>query len=215
MTNRPNPKLLNGCTSILEKHSKSIHHNISLVEDDAYFNLTCNQGTWVIHNNHTYNVATFKNFDHLGFNFSLKFNVLALSAKRIQYALLNANLKIFYLNDNESQLLFRAEFATNEPDQTHAQPHWQFEPYLTKAVKENDYNAILELRNSEQELIDFKKENYAPVNISRLHFAMTSDWHKPLKEQIKDSCTISIDETNVVHWLDGCMKYLQDQIKML
>ena len=216
MYNQPNTKLLNGCTSILEVYSKNIHHNISLVASDpSYFGLSCKDPQYIDYNNHVYNVATFKGYDNLGFNFTLKFNISVISPKKSSYNLTDANLRIFHLNDSKSQLLFRAEFATNDIGQFHAQPHWQFEPYITKTIKDSDFNTVLELRDSERGLIDFGQEKSNVLNISRVHFAMTSDWHKPKKDQILGSCQIQINEENVVSWLEGCMKYIKNQMDTL
>lgn len=215
MFNQPNRKLLNECSSILQEYSKKIHHNISLIRIDEYYGLSCNQASSVRHNGTFYNVATFKDLENLAFNFSLKFDTSFHSSKKIEYNLTDANLRIFYLNDNKSQLLFRAEFSTNKINQQHAQPHWQFEPYLTKAVKNEDFDTILELRDTEVEIIDFEQDDRKSPNISKIHFAMTSDWHKPKKDQKLDSCMVQINEKNVVYWLDGCMHYLQNQIIMI
>lgn len=216
MSNQPNNKLLNGCSSILEQHSKNIHHNISLVGDgDSYFSLTCKYPFCVNHNNRVYNVATFKDVDNFGFNFALKFNVSIASAKRLSYTLTDGNLRIFYLEGIKSQLLFRAEFATNNTNEHHAQPHWQFEPYIVKAVKETDYNTFIELRESETEIVDFEHDQSSIINISKIHFAMTSDWHIVKKKRKLESFNVAIDDENVVHWLEGCMKYIQSQIEIL
>jgi len=216
MNNKPNNKLLNGCSSILEQHSKNIHRNISLVgNNDPYFSMTCRDALHVNHNNHVYNVATFKDLDNLGFNFALKFNISVVSPKRLSYTLTEGNLRVFHLNDNKSQLLFRAEFATNNLDEQHAQPHWQFEPYLIKAIKETDYNSVIELRESETEIVDFQQEQSTNINISKIHFAMTSDWHKAKKDRVLESYRVAINNENIVHWLEGCMKYIQSQIEIL
>lgn len=215
MYNKPNEKLLNGCTQILEEYSNNIHHKISLVENESYFGLVCKNPSNIKHDNNDYNVATFKLLNNLGFNFALKFNIYIKSTKKLIYTLTDANLRIFHLNDNKSQLLFRAEFATNEMNKSHAQPHWQFEPYITKAVNVNDYNAILELRDYEYEITDFVEDSPIALNISKIHFAMTSDWHKAKKDQILKAHCVIIDEDNVVDWLDGCMNYIENQLKML
>ena len=213
MFNQPNKKLLNGCCSILQEYSNKIHHNISLRGTGEYYGLNCNQALSVKHSNIVYNVATFKDLENLAFNFSLKFDTFLHSSKKIEYNLTDANLRIFYLNDNRSQLLFRAEFSTNKVNQQHAQPHWQFEPYITKAIKNEDFDAILELRDEEVEITDFEQGYSKSPNISKIHFAMTSDWHKRYPQV--GSCIVRIDEDNVVYWLDGCLKYLKSQIVMI
>lgn len=214
--NQPNTKLLNGCTSILKEYSKTVHHDISLVPNDpSYYGLKCKDPQLISYNNHDYNVAIFRESDILGFNFALKFNISTISPKRSFYNLTDANLRIFHLNDSKSQLLFRAEFATNAMGQKHAQPHWQFEPYITKAIKENDYQTVLELREEEIEVLNLEADTLKALNISKVHFAMTSDWHKPKKDQIPSSYQVKISEESVVSWLDGCMNYIKSQITLL
>lgn len=213
MANEPNKKLLVSCINILEKYSNKESHTISLKEDGDFFSMACKNPLIGSDQRNNYQIARFKALDNIGFNFSLKFYVDQISEKKLAYNLTDANIKIFALIGDRKQLLFRAEFAMTKPDKNHAQPHWQFEPYISRAIKDTDYNSFIELKSEEVRLFEETPalNNY---NISKFHFCMTSDWHKPQKEQLKNSHIIPISEDNVIHWLDGCLQNIVEQFTM-
>lgn len=211
MFNKPNDKLIYGCITILEKYCLIESHRIKLVENNEYYNLACGNGVYVEIDNHTYNVVRLQKNSNIGINFSLKFNIEYISEKKRKYILTDSNIKIFFLNDQLSQLLFRAEFSLNKSENIHAQPHWQFEPYLYKSVKETDFKTILELRSEEITILD---ENIiTPYDISRMHFSMYSEWFTPPNVHKVNSHVINLTEENTIYWLDGCLAYISEQLR--
>jgi hypothetical protein len=173
--------------------------------------MTCNDPEYVSDERNGYLAARFRDLVNIWFTFSLKFDIQKENEKKYKYILTDANLKIFHINDQIRPLLFRAEFAKNEDGKNHAQPHWQFAPYLYKGFSENDFNTLLELRKEEEIELD----SYKPItvfNISKIHFSMTSNWHKSSNNE--DNHIIDINEQNVVNWLDECLGYIVEQMKL-
>ncbi len=213
MSNQPNNKLTNGCINILNKYCESNGNEISIVPDNGFYSIKCKYP--IPHKddrNNIYQLIKLKGANKIGVHFALKFIVNKKSSKKLEYELTDANLKFFYLNDNLTNILFRAEFSTNNSI-PHAQPHWQFEPYRHLAVNKEDRNVLLELRKDEIDLLDaISEEKKNEYNISKIHFAMISDWHKPQNEKASNSHIVEINERNVINWLDGCLNYISNQI---
>jgi hypothetical protein len=210
MANQPNKKLLGSCKQKLQKYADSIHSDIDLKEQGDFFSMICNAPEYVSDERNGYLAARFRDLVNIWFTFSLKFDIQMETEKKYKYILTDANIKIFQINDQIRPLLFRAEFAKNKDGDNHAQPHWQFEPYLYKGFSENDFNTLLELTKEEIELTDNKP--ITVFNISKIHFSMTSNWHRSLTN--KDNHIIEINEQNVVNWLDGCLGYIVEQMKL-
>lgn len=215
MANEPSKKLLNGCVQILEKFAEKIHYPINLEQEDNYFSLKCKSPIPFSERQNVYQLIRLKGINNIGIHFALKFEIESIKNKgkvKTNFKLTDANLKFIFLNDSNSNVLFRSEFASNK-DKIHAQPHWQFEPYIIKAISNEDVNTFIEIRNEEKELLDFTDETDTAFNLSKIHFAMISDWHLPKKCQDENFFATQITEENVVTWLDGCLNYTVNQIK--
>lgn len=218
MANEPSKKLINGCVSILGRYVENIHFPINLFQNENYFSLNCNNPILFSERQKDYQLMRIKGIDNIGIHFALKFEIETISAKKITYKLTDANLKFIHFNGNDITVLFRSEFALNKY-KIHAQPHWQFEPYIIKVRPNEDINAIIEIRNEvEKQLLEIDKveiddEKKNPFNISKIHFAMISDWHLPKKDKKENFFVTELDETSVINWLDGCLSYTLEQIK--
>jgi hypothetical protein len=215
MANEPSKKLIDGCVAILEKYAEKIHFPIKLIEEDNYFSLKCKDPIPFPERQNNYQLITLREIKNIGIHFALKFEIEPVKNSRaikINYKLTDANLKFINLNDNNSNILFRSEFALNK-DKIHAQPHWQFEPYIIKAISNEDINTFIEMRTEEEQLIDFDENTNKGFNISKIHFAMISDWHLPKKDKKENFFVTELDETSVINWLDGCLSYTLEQIK--
>lgn len=215
MADGPSKKLLNGCVQILAKFAEKIHYPINLEQEDNYFALKCKSPIPFSERQNVYQLIGLKEIKNIGIHFALKFEIEPIKNRgkvKTNYKLTDANLKFVFLNDSNSNVLFRSEFASNK-DKIHAQPHWQFEPYIIKAISNEDVNTFIEIRNEEKELLDFNDEIDTAFNISKIHFAMISDWHLPRKDQDDNFFATQINETNVVTWLEGCLNYTVNQIK--
>ena len=219
MANEPSKKLINGCVAILEKYAEKIHFPIKLIQDSNYFSLICKNPERFSVRQNDYQLFTLKGIKNIGVHFALKFEIEIIKEDKgkkiitkVTYKLTDANLKFVHLNDSNSKVLFRSEFALNK-DKIHAQPHWQFEPYIIKTISNEDINLVLELRNEEKPLIDIDDEKKDFFNISKIHFAMTSDWHLPKKDRKENSIVADLNEDSIINWLDGCLSYTLEQIK--
>ncbi|WP_310558700.1 hypothetical protein [Flavobacterium sp.] len=212
MANEPSKKLINGCVSILGRYVENIHFPINLFQNENYFSLNCNNPILFSERQNDYQLMRIKGIDNIGIHFALKFEIEPISAKKFTYKLTDANLKFIHFNDNDLTVLFRSEFALNK-DKIHAQPHWQFEPYIIKAISNEDINILIYLRNEkEKQLLEIDDEKKDLFNISKIHFAMISDWHLLNKDK-KKSIVAELNEDSVVNWLDGCLSYTIEQIK--
>lgn len=215
MANEPNKKLIHGCIGVLNKYAESTHSPINLIQKDNYFSLECKNPIRFSERQNDYQLIAIKEITNIGIHFALKFDIEPVKNSKtikINYKLTDANLKFVYLNDSNSNILFRSEFALNK-DKIHAQPHWQFEPYIIKAISNEDVNTFIEIRDEEKELLDFNDRNDTVFNISKIHFAMISDWHLPNKDKKENFFATELNEDSVVNWLDGCLSYTLKQIK--
>lgn len=213
MANEPSKKLIKGCIGVLYKHAESTHSQINLIQNENYFSLNCNYPILFSERRNVYQLMRIKGIDNIAIHFALKFEMETISAKKFTYKLTDANLKFVHFNGNDLTVLFRSEFALNK-DKIHAQPHWQFEPYIIKAISNEEFNTFLELRNEEEQLIDIDDdEKKNEFNISKIHFAMISDWHLPNKDKKENYIVAELNEESVVNWLDGCLSYTIEQIK--
>jgi len=203
----PSKKLLNHCKTTLEKYIKD---EISFQPKEQFYSISCKNPESVSDGRNQYIVAKLNDLEHFWINFALKFDIQQEKIKHYSYILTDANLKVFYINDQIRPLLFRAEFATNESDKNHAQPHWQFEPYIYKGFDENDFSTAVEINKEAFDLTD--SSHLSPLNISKIHFSMTSNWHR--STQNRDNHIIGINEKNVIDWLDGCLGYIVEQLKL-
>ena len=220
MANEPSKRLINGCVAILEKYADKIHFPIKLIQDSNYFSLICKNPERFSIRQNDYQLFTLKGIKNIGVHFALKFEIEIIKEDKgkkiitkVTYKLTDANLKFVHLDDSNSKVLFRSEFALNK-DKIHAQPHWQFEPYIIKAISNEDVNTFIEMRNDMERLIDIDDdEKKNQFNISKIHFAMVSDWHLPNKDKKENFFATELNEENVINWLEGCLSYTIGQIK--
>jgi hypothetical protein len=124
-------------------------------------------------------------------------------------------LQVFNQDLDHNKMIFCAEWDNNDENRReHPQPHWHFHPcteylYEDERINVKTFHEYLDLVQSKQGFQEelgysYKNKN----NISKIHFAMVSQWHlNPDNDAI-----IPITEEYIYNWLKGCLKCISHQL---
>ncbi|MGA3009480.1 MAG: hypothetical protein ABSD72_04395 [Terracidiphilus sp.] len=134
-----------------------------------------------------------------------------------KYALKSVSIKVYRGLATDTKLsILRAEWDTPNSNSTflHAQPHWHAYP----AILQTSQSQPIQSRENAEAITEIPTEIIVeevplPTNdISDFHLAMASSWHLP---KIGSHQLLLCDEEEVVSWIEGCTRYVIDQLEYL
>ncbi len=121
-------------------------------------------------------------------------------------------LKVYKPISEKIICLFRAEWDQVGEASIHAQPHWH--TYFTDFGRKKDLMVSgkefgsVEVQEFESELEQKDAGIEDLTYFSKFHFAMSADWQNAGKHLLRLR-----DEIALANWLDGCLKYIIEQLK--
>ncbi len=146
-------------------------------------------------NGHNIGLLPFRVSESIDYNLSILLTHHMRSIKHVSIS----------VYDNEKVKLFRAEWATNDGEITHGQPHWH-----VHAIKSKANVSIWE----PDAVTDFGDElgNVDEDYIKRIHFAMCASWHTKTGH---NTALSDADDNGVLNWIDGALNYINEQLTYL
>lgn len=107
-------------------------------------------------------------------------------------------------NDKKHQL-FRIEWDDyNNPEETHAQPHWHIT--TDKAISENfkEFSG----NQFEDSFLTYELVKSEVIDIKNIHFSLNGNWHN------NDTHIHKIDnEEKIIKWFQGLFSHLRDELE--
>jgi len=107
--------------------------------------------------------------------------------------------------DNEKYQLFRAEWDDyNDPNASHAQPHWHI---TSSQAIENSINKYTETFEQQDFINLLESEKQKVFDVTKIHFAMNGNWHNENSHINKIE-----NEQQIVNWVQGVLHHLRTEL---
>jgi len=127
--------------------------------------------------------------------------------KTITETTLKISLSVFQgeNSDNEKYQLFRAEWDDyNDPNASHAQPHWHI---TSSQAIENSINKYTETFEQQDFINLLESEKQKVFDVTKIHFAMNGNWHNENSHIHKIE-----NEQQIVNWVQGVLHHLRTEL---
>lgn len=114
------------------------------------------------------------------------------------------SVSFFQEEDGELNQLFRAEWD-NYGQKVHPQPHWHITSY-----KEMGFEGMKEENGvGEDSPFAVLEDEERKVELPKMHFAMSGNWHDGEKEKMVSNFT---DEDQLANWLNNLFDHVREEI---